>query len=103
MSSLYGRKALPRRADREMKTDAAGWRSVAGSSRVLEKECRQLRSIPQARLPVDRKRLLSDGRFRGGTRGGDLFMAESFQHEEAHLAFGRTESPPLELAVDRFS
>src|SRR5574338_237296 len=85
-----------------------GARSPRGSvpcrGRELEigqEEGGELRAPAQARLAIDRYRVLSHRAFAPPGRGGDLLVAMPLEQQEGHLALGGGEAPATELLVDR--
>ena len=61
----------------------------------------QLGAACQARLRVDRARLLADGALAHAAQLGDLLQAQALEQQQAHFALGGGEAPAFELLVDR--
>src|SRR3990167_10311679 len=72
----------------------------AGRKQVFEEEGRQLGPARQARLPVNGRGLLPDGRFAGRAEACDLLVRQALQHQHGDIGLALGEAPEIELLAD---
>src|SRR5512146_448927 len=95
--SAYGMPSVGERPLRRRTSDALALRQ----HKVLEKKCGELRAPPVSRLLVHGHGMLSHRPFAAPRGVGNGLVALSLEEQKRHLALGGSESPALELVVDR--